>query len=188
MKKPLILLALAVVIATALWGGASLLGVLWILDATAIPVPGGQQYTGRVGSVPSPSPIPSAYAALYRSAAATCPGLPWQVLGAIGTIESSNGQSGMAGVHSGSNFAGAEGPMQFEPATFAQYANPVPSGGQSPPSPYNPPDAIYAAARDLCANGAGRTASLADAIFAYDHSRTYVRDVLGVTASLLAHR
>jgi hypothetical protein len=44
--------------------------------------------------------------------------LPWTVLAAIGTIESDNGQSELPGVQSGANAAGAEGPMQFLPATF----------------------------------------------------------------------
>ena len=38
----------------------------------------------------------------------TCPGLPWTVLAAIGTVESDNGQSTLPGVHSGANSAGAE--------------------------------------------------------------------------------
>jgi hypothetical protein len=56
--------------------------------------------------------------ALYQEAAATCAGLRWTVLAAIGIIESDNGQSDLPGVHSGANAAGAEGPMHFEPATF----------------------------------------------------------------------
>jgi hypothetical protein len=66
------------------------------------------------------SKIPAAMLALYRAAAATCPGLPWTILAAIGTVESDNGQSNLPGVHSGANSAGAEGPMQFESATFAR--------------------------------------------------------------------
>jgi len=50
--------------------------------------------------------------------------------------------------------------MQFEPATFAAYDEPVPPGGAKPPSPYDPIDAVYAAARDLCANGAADGANL----------------------------
>jgi hypothetical protein len=52
--------------------------------------------------------IPPAMLALYQEAAATCPGLPWTVLAAIGTVESGNGTSDLPGVHSGANFAGAE--------------------------------------------------------------------------------
>ena len=63
--------------------------------------------------------VPTAMLTLYQQAAATCPGLPWTILAAIGTVESDNGQSTLPGVHSGANSAGAEGPMRFEPATFS---------------------------------------------------------------------
>ena len=108
------------------------------------------------------------------------------MLAAIGTIESDNGQSTLPGVHSGANFAGAEGPMQFLPATFAAYALPVPPGGASPPSPYDPADAVYAAARDLCANGAHGAANIPAAIFAYNHADWYVREVLALAARYAA--
>jgi cell wall-associated NlpC family hydrolase len=122
--------------------------------------------------------IPPVYLALYEQAAATCPGLPWSVLAAIGTVESDNGQSTAPGVQSGANSAGAEGPMQFLPATFTAYALPVPPGGQQPASPYDPVDAIYAAARDLCADGAGQAATLPAAIYDYNHSTSYVDEVI----------
>src|SRR5665213_3449484 len=101
---------------------------------------------------------------LYQEAATICPGLSWTVLAAIGTVESGNGTSDLPGVHSGANFAGAEGPMQFEPATFAEYSNPVPPGGADPPNPYDPTDAVFAAARLLCANGANNGADIAGAV------------------------
>jgi hypothetical protein len=63
--------------------------------------------------------IPPAMLTLYQQAAATCPGLPWTIPAAIGTVESDNGQSNLPGVHSGANAAGAEGPMQFLPANFS---------------------------------------------------------------------
>ena len=121
--------------------------------------------------------------ALYQEAAATCPGLPWTVLAAIGTVESGNGTSDVRGVHSGANSAGAKGPMQFEPATFATYDQPVPPGGADPPSPYDPTDAVYAAARDLCANGAENGTNLSAAVFAYNHSQSYVAEVLDLAQS-----
>jgi cell wall-associated NlpC family hydrolase len=130
--------------------------------------------------------IPPVYLALYEQAAATCPGLSWAVLAAIGTVESDNGQSTAPGVQSGANSAGAEGPMQFLPATFAAYALPIPPGGQTPASPYDPTDAIYAAARDLCTNGAGQPATLPAAIYDYNHSTTYVDDVIAL-AQLLSN-
>jgi cell wall-associated NlpC family hydrolase len=127
--------------------------------------------------------IPPAMLALYQQAAATCPGLPWTVLAAIGTVESDNGQSTLPGVHSGANTAGAEGPMQFEPATFAEYDQPVPPGGAVPPSAYDPTDAVYAAARLLCANGAAGGTDISAAVFAYNHSSAYVAQVLALAQS-----
>ena len=124
--------------------------------------------------------IPSAMLTLYQQAAATCPGLPWTILAAIGTIESDNGQSDLPGVHSGANSAGAEGPMQFEPQTFAAYDEPVPAGGANPPSPYDPTDAVYAAARLLCADGGSGGADLSGAVYAYNHSASYVAQVLAL--------
>ena len=121
---------------------------------------------------------------LYQAAAATCPGLPWTVLAAIGTVESNDGTSTLPGVQSGANSAGAEGPMQFEPGTFARYAVPIPPGGANPPSPYDPTDAIYAAARDLCANGARDGVDLPGAIFAYNHDDAYVAHVLALASEL----
>ena len=126
------------------------------------------------------SKVPPAMLALYQEAAAACPGLPWTVLAAIGTIESDNGESTLPGVHSGANAAGAEGPMQFLPETFAAYAAPVPPGGADPASAYDAVDAVYAAARLLCANGAAGGTDLAGAVFAYNHSSTYVAEVLAL--------
>jgi cell wall-associated NlpC family hydrolase len=131
-------------------------------------------------SAAASSEIPPEMILLYQAAAATCPGLPWTVLAAIGTVESGNGTSNLPGVHSGSNAAGAEGPMQFEPATFAAYDEPVPSGGADPPSPYDPTDAVYAAARLLCADGASGGANVAAAVFAYNHDASYVSKVLSL--------
>ena len=137
------------------------------------------------GGVPAASSaataqIPPAMLTLYQQAAVSCPGLPWTILAAIGTIESDNGQSNLPGVHSGANVAGAMGLMQFEPATFAEYDEPVPPGGADPSSPYDPTDAVYAAARLLCANGAEGGRDVAGAVYAYNHSSGYVAHVLAL--------
>jgi cell wall-associated NlpC family hydrolase len=122
--------------------------------------------------------IPAGYLGLYLGAARTCPGLPWGVLAGIGKVESDHGRSALPGVHSGANYAGAEGPMQFLPATFAEFAVNADHDGQ--PSPYDPADAIYTAAAMLCADGAssGTPAGVERAVFAYNHSDAYVSDVL----------
>src|SRR5581483_9219181 len=87
--------ALMVVLAGAAAGGL----VTMLGSTTAVP------------SATAVATIPAAMLLLYQQAATTCPGLPWTVLAAIGTVESGNGTSNLPGVHSGSNAAGAEGPM-----------------------------------------------------------------------------
>jgi cell wall-associated NlpC family hydrolase len=150
--------------------------------------PGGSD--GGVQSTPSATAlgdIPPDYLLLYMQAARTCPGLDWTVLAGIGSVESDHGQSTLPGVRSGLNAAGlAAGPMQFEAATFAAYDQPVPDGGADPPSPYDPADAIYAAARMLCANGARDNANVTAAIYSYNHADWYVAEVLDRAATYAA--
>jgi cell wall-associated NlpC family hydrolase len=166
---------------------AAMLGFAIVASAVSVLGVGGPSTllpssAGNGGS--GSSTVPPAMLALYQRAAATCAGLPWTVLAAIGTIESDNGQSPLPGVHSGANAAGAEGPMQFEPATFAAYDEPVPPGGATPASPYDATDAVYAATRLLCANGAAKGADLPGAIYAYNHSDAYVSQVLTLAQTL----
>lgn len=122
--------------------------------------------------------IPADYLALYRAAAGECPGLDWSILAAIGKIETNHGRSALPGVSSGENYAGAGGPMQFLQSTFDGVVarHPLPAGGATPPSRYNPHDAIYAAAYYLCDSGAPK--DLRKAIFAYNHADWYVDEVL----------
>ena len=162
-------LALLVVLAAAAAGGA-LGGLLGGTGAATAP------------SADALSNVPAAYLALYQRAAATCPGLSWTVLAAIGTVESDNGQSTLPGVSAGQNASGAMGPLQMLGATFAAYATPVPPGGANPPSPYDPTDAAYAAARMLCADGGRNDANLTQAVWDYNHSQSYVTEVLGLAA------
>ncbi|WP_322749365.1 MULTISPECIES: bifunctional lytic transglycosylase/C40 family peptidase [unclassified Frankia] len=122
--------------------------------------------------------IPSDYLTLYVEAAATCPGLNWSTLAAIGKIETDHGRSTLPGVYNGANYAGAAGPMQFLPTTFELVVarHPLPAGGATPPSPYNPHDAVFAAAAYLCDSGAAT--NLHDAAYAYNHAEWYVSEVL----------
>ena len=126
--------------------------------------------------------IPRAYLSWYQRAAKTCPGLPWPVLAGIGMVESGHGRSTAPGVHTAASFAGAEGPMQFEPETFAAYA--VKADPHRQLSLYNPEDAIFTAARMLCADGAGKGThqGLRSALLAYDHVGWYPVAVLSWAA------
>jgi hypothetical protein len=119
--RGVVAIGLAVALAAALVGTAVAASALSLLGV------GGAAPSDPAGAG---GPIPPAMLVLYQDAAATCPGLPWTVLAAIGTVESDNGQSMLTGVRSGANAAGAEGPMQFEPATFSpgHMAAPLPQG------------------------------------------------------------
>ncbi|MFM9615521.1 hydrolase Nlp/P60 [Streptomyces sp. V2] len=123
--------------------------------------------------------IPPDYLALYMEASATCPGLSWTTLAAVGKVESDHGRSELPGVHTGANYAGAQGPMQFLPATFRSVVarHPVPDDG-TPASPYDARDAIHTAAAYLCDSGARDNRDTPAAIHAYNHSDAYVAQVL----------
>ncbi|MET7773166.1 NlpC/P60 family protein [Nocardia sp. NPDC005366] len=149
-----------------------------------LPTPGPGTSAGA-GSTPSPSAredIPPELLVLYQQAASDCPGLDWSVLAAIGKIETDHGRSPLPGVRSGENSSGAAGPMQFLAPTFdaviARHS--LPPGGASPPSRYDPSDAIHAAAHYLCDSGA--PADLYAAIWAYNHADWYVNQVLDQAA------
>ncbi len=116
--------------------------------------------------------IPTDMLVLYEQAATTCPGLPWTVLAGIGQVESDQGRDAHTSVD------GAVGVVQMLPATFDEYAQPVPPGGESPPTPLDPADEIYAAARMLCADGARDGTDIGGAIYAYNHTEAYVQEVL----------
>lgn len=122
--------------------------------------------------------VPADYLTLYMQAAATCPGLSWTTLAAIGKVESDHGRSRLPGVASGTNSAGAGGPMQFLASTFADVVarHQLPAGGASPPSLYNPQDAIYAAAAYLCDNHVAT--DLTGALWHYNHSDAYIVQVV----------
>jgi soluble lytic murein transglycosylase-like protein len=106
-------------------------------------------------SSPPASTIPPGLVPVFEAAATASPcGVPWTLLAAVAATESAFDPTAVSG-------SGAEGLFQFEPATFAEYANPVPSDGVDPPSPFDPVDAAYAAGRYLCSLGVVENPSLA---------------------------
>lgn len=111
---------------------------------------------------------------IYQAAAAQY-GVPWQVLAAINEVETDYGNDLAVST------AGAVGWMQFMPATWLEYGVDVQDAGYA--DPYNPVDAIFAAARYLRAAGASE--DLEGAIFAYNHSQAYVDSVM-LRAKLIA--
>jgi cell wall-associated NlpC family hydrolase len=169
------------VVVTLLLFGVFLGGCLSLLGGGSSTT--AEQMSASAGAASGAPAVPLAWETVDRRAAARCPGLPWSVLAAIGRVESDSGRSTAPGVASGANAAGAEGPMQFEPATFARYAT-IGPGGAVPPSPYDMVDAVYSAATLLCADGGAQAATLAGAIRDYNHSTPYVDTVLVVGRAL----
>ena len=94
--------------------------------------------------------------------------VPWQVLAAINEIETDYGRN--LSVSS----AGALGWMQFMPSSWRTYGVDANNDGRK--DPYNPVDAIFAAARYLKAAGADK--DIRKAIFAYNHANWYVDSVM----------
>ncbi|HWG92922.1 MAG TPA: lytic transglycosylase domain-containing protein [Mycobacteriales bacterium] len=117
---------------------------------------------------------PTSWRELYIDSARYCPGLSWTVLAAIGQVESAHGK------HLGPSSAGALGPMQFMPATWAAYG--IDGDGDGVADIMNPLDAVPSAARYLCRNGASTPEGLYGAVFAYNRADWYVRKVLGIAA------
>jgi hypothetical protein len=95
-------------------------------------------------------------------------GIRWEVLAAINEIETDYGRN--LNISS----AGAVGWMQFMPPTWAAYGVDANRDGEK--DPFNPVDAVFAAARYLRA--AGADTDLRKAIFAYNHADWYVDSVL----------
>ncbi|MDX6679825.1 MAG: hypothetical protein QOE31_3877 [Solirubrobacteraceae bacterium] len=95
-------------------------------------------------------------------------GVRWEVLAAINEIETDYGRN--LNVSS----AGALGWMQFMPSTWRAYGVDANRDGRK--DPFNPVDAIFAAARYLRAAGADQ--DLRKAIFSYNHADWYVESVL----------
>jgi hypothetical protein len=116
---------------------------------------------------------PATYRELYMLSATYCPGLSWKVLSAIGEVESGHGRD------VGPSSAGALGPMQFLPSTWA-YSG-VDGDGDGKADIMSAYDAVPAAALYLCRNGAGRGGqALYNSIFSYNHADWYVRKVLAL--------
>jgi membrane-bound lytic murein transglycosylase B len=166
-----VILACLFVLAMTAFGVAEDLGLIEP-PARAAPAPM-KPATGQ----PRPSraavaDVPRSYLRLYRQAGARYR-LPWSVLAAIGKVESDHGRVRLPGVRSGSNWAGACGPMQIGCVPGSKAGNSWARYGHG--RPHDPAQAIPAAARYLVDHGARR--NLDRAIFAYNHSPAYVAKV-----------
>jgi membrane-bound lytic murein transglycosylase B len=180
LRRSLILACLLVLAVTA-YGVAEDLG---LLEPPAQAAPAPRPTAGQ----PAPSQaavadIPASYLRLYRTAGARYR-IPWPVLAAIGKVESDHGRSPLPGVGSGSNWAGACGPMQIGCVPGSKAGNAWARYGRG--RPHDPANAIPAAARYLVDHGARH--NLHQALYAYNHSRAYIARVKWIARSYAGGR
>lgn len=149
------------------------------------------------------SEIPADLLPVYMAAASTCRGLPWQVLAAVGWVESRHaggradpitgevappilgpaldGSPGFRAIRDASlpdGWARALGPMQFLSTTWERWATLAPDRppGASP-DVHNAWDAVYSAARYLC-GGRDQLDDVKAALRRYNNSDAYVKEVM----------
>ena len=116
------------------------------------------------------TPLPPAVLLGYYREAEARSGIPWPFLAAIHFVETRMGR-----IH-GNSTAGAQGPMQFIPSTWAAYGN----GGDV----NDDHDAILAAGRYLADRGG--SADIDRALFAYNPSDAYVAAIKGYAGVIAA--
>mgnify|MGYP003367200222 CR=1 FL=1 len=144
-------------------------------------------------------PIPREYVPVYMEAAEHY-GIPWTLLAAHHRIETR-----FSTMKTLVSPVGAEGHLQFMPCTFVGWGHPtcgglgegaipeeekvnptiisqyggygVDANGDGKADPYDIEDAVFSAANYLAASGA-KAGNLEKAIFAYNRSEQYVKDVL----------
>lgn len=137
--------------------------------AAGVAVVGGSRSGSSQGAVSAEAAeVPVEMWSLYQEAGAAL-GVSPGLLAGVGKVECDHGR------HPGCNEpneAGAVGPMQFRPSTFARWAS---ASGSPAPDPRNPRDAVFAAAAKLAADGAA--ADPARALWSYNHSHPYVATV-----------
>lgn len=129
-------------------------------------------YTPTKASLTLIQHAPPSLLAVYQAAGKKYD-IPWTVLAAIHKEETDFDCTGQD-----VSSAGALGPMQFMPSTFAIYG--VAAPGHTVPNIHNVDDAIYSTAHMLSAEGFDRDPY--HAIYQYNHSVVYVHDILRMSA------
>ena len=140
------------------------------LPSASVPNQPGQISTPTPISTPPGVPESLSFqqlVALWQGAGSAY-GIPWEVLASINKVESNFGRN------MGPSSAGAVGWMQFMPSTWERWG--LDANGDGVADPWNPEDAIYAAARYLSA--AGGAQDISRGVFAYNHAQWYVDEVL----------
>ncbi|HSS05335.1 MAG TPA: lytic murein transglycosylase, partial [Solirubrobacterales bacterium] len=142
-------------------------GAPTVANSSATIAPFGPAPIGVPNFVIDSFEIPPFLLPIYQ-ACGTEYGIPWEVLASINKIETA------FGTNLNVSSAGAVGWMQFLPSTWETYG--VDANGDGRKDPYNPVDAICAAANYLKASGG--SGDLYNAILSYNHADWYVQEVL----------
>jgi len=191
----LALIALAVLVVIGLIAAPML-----IMGGSSLLFESGTGCSAAQGGQPTASPdardsIPASYLALFKETGNKY-GVPWVILAGIGEVESDDGRSNLPGVHSGANAFGAAGPMQIgiggasgnewggapiHPASEVVNGVATDADGRGVADVYDPADAIAGAAKYLLEHGVQQNVS--GAIFAYNHSGSYVQLVLSYAST-----
>ena len=188
----------------------AVLAIPLVLAVAVVALAAGQPALGGDPSGEATADIPSELLTLYASAAESCPGLSWSVVAAIGKVETDHGRFARSQLLpngdvapriiglplNGSNgtlairdtdagrldgdglWDRAVGPLQFIPGTWMTYG--LDANGDGTADPHNFYDAVHAAARYLCANGAGVADTLRNAVLAYNQADWYADEVLAL--------
>ncbi|MWA07395.1 transglycosylase SLT domain-containing protein [Actinomadura sp. LD22] len=169
----------------AIGAAVVVLGLIVVLGGViGAMIPGSD--AGSIACQPAPgrgvTDIPATYLALYRGAAREY-GIGWNVLAAVGKVESDHGRGPGSGIRTGTNSAGAAGPMQFLAATWKAFG--VDGNHDGHEDIYDPADAIPTASRYLRHNGA--PGKIRAALFQYNHSNQYVDLVLRQSRAYASH-
>ena len=159
-------LALAMVIASTIGAIAS------VCEREAQSSGGPSGYVSQEFSQEGLDTIPEDYLTVYRDSAQKY-GIDAMILAAVGQIETEHGQGGKSNTCVSSP-AGAQGPMQFMPETWAQAGLDGDGDGREDVCDYR--DAIPAAAKYLVDGGAPE--DYRAALFQYNRANWYVEDVL----------
>lgn len=192
MKILLILgIALILIVVLILFIGGMFIGAVSQSGNTSF------RYGGQISEV-GLAAIPPEFLEYYHEAE-TIYGVPWNILAAVHRVET------VFSTDVSESYAGAIGPMQFMPCTWMGWSHPTCGGlgkgnilesdlrnpdliaryggygtdgdGDGIPDPWNNKDAIMSAAKYLAANGAA-SGNIEKALYAYNNSKKYVRDVL----------
>ena len=195
----------------ALVGGG--LAVTFALPAGLAAVVAGAASSQATG-LPRPTAvadIPAPLLAAYQQAAASCPGLPWPVLAAIGKVETDHGRGGGAtpgkamgitsriigpaldGTGGTARVMDTDGGRLDGDAVLDRAVGPMQflpatwarwsrdGDGDGTADPFNSLDAIVSAGAYLCGTG-GRVDDISAVVARYNHSPEYVSRVLAVAA------